>query len=325
MLSRRALGLPRWRAVTVTCALALVLPMIGSPSAGAAPGDGAPSPIGDGGIVPPSDYIDNGIPTDDDTEVDVGQVQDSACATLVGVPVSAADINALDLNRQPEGDGRYEYQLCARDAATAAAAARANPTLAAARAHCAVAANLCGVFVIWRPDIAQRPPYQQPDRQSYLNSFFELRPDLASSPGFSDDFGLIANFPTWFFNTVVTAIPRAIPDAGIFGGAVATAFHLRTTFRTNGDEICDVTGFQNVGTRWEEGRHRADAESPDCGYTYPNIGQYEVTGATTWLIIVFAPPFFVFVFPITLSRDFTVNVKESQILTGADARRTRVN
>ena len=311
MLSRRGQRAAWLRAVVLTSGVSLILPLTVTPPAVAAPDDTAPSVIGDGMGLP--DYIEGTVNTDPDTEITVGDERDGACQTLSGA-VSAADL-APYRDNPPSGEGAWEYQLCAEDAAAARAAVAVYPNLAAARQHCAEPASRCGVFVYWRSRIPQLPPAPDESREGYLESFFTLSPQIGSSPHRDSRLGLITNLPTWFWNRTQTRFPRVIPDLGLFGGATATAWHLETTWQTDGRQICD-----DVGTEWDAG-NPPQQESPDCGYVYRNIGEYEVEACSEWLIIAVVPPFFVVVFPITLCSDWTVPVKEAQVVTGGGPRR----
>jgi hypothetical protein len=327
MLNRLGSRSLRTRVVAAAGTLALTVSLVGAAEpAGAAPDDTGPSVIGDGSISDTSDYINATASTDLETDVNAGDEVDGACQTLPGT-VSPADIPERYRVNPPNGQGAWEYQLCAKDADAARAAVQAHPDVASARAYCGtedhpVATSMCGVFVYWRPKI--EPPANQPDesRENYFQSFFTLAPQLGSNPHSASRFGFITNLPTWFWNRTETRFPRVIPDLGLFGGVTATAFHLNTEFRTDGEEICSVGGFQLVGDEWDESQPPLK-ESNECGHTYLNGGTYEVRGCSEWLIIAFAPPFFFIVFPITLCHTWTVPVKEAQVLTGADARRAR--
>jgi hypothetical protein len=291
--------------------------------AAAAPPSG-PSPIGNGALVDTSDYIqaamDDGNP---DTELDVGDVRDNACQTIPGT-VAPGDIPQRYRDKPPAGDGHWEYQVCAESAAAAATIVQQHPNVASARAFCDIDGSKCAVFVYWRPDIPPNPPDPDEARLGYFKSFFTLSPDLGSSPHRDSDFGYITNLPTWFWNRIETRFPRALGDLGLFGGIAATAWHLNTTFETDGREACDVSGLRKVGTEWDAGQYAPNAKSPsNCGYTYTNIGTYNIHACSTWLIVAIGP-FFAIVFPITLCNNWNVPVKESQILTGGDATRARV-
>jgi hypothetical protein len=124
------------------------------------------------------------------------------------------------------------------------------------------------------------------------------------------------------WNITPTEFPKVIGDLGLFGGLVATAWHLNTRFETDGEKVCDVSGLKHVGKVWEPGKYPPDAES-SCGYTYKNIGTYNIHACTRWLIIAVGP-FFAIAFPLTLCNDTAVTVKESQIVTGGDAHRAPV-
>jgi hypothetical protein len=326
---RRSSGLAR-RVITSAVALALIAPLVaggGPANADEPPAD--TSPIGDGGISPPEEFIPVTSGDGGETELTVGGVRDDACQTLVGV-VAPSDIPERYRSNPPAGEGAWEYQVCAETAEAARTIRAAHPDFQSARRFCQSGAdelnvNKCAVFVFWRPKQPQSLP-RPPDegRDNYFQSFFTLSPQIGNSPHKDAPFGYVTNFPTWFWNRVETRFPRPLGDFGFFGGFAATAFHLETTFETDGHEVCDVGGFRLVGTEWRAGRHAPDQESPDCGYTYTNMGAYEVEACTTWLIIAVGP-FFAIVFPITLCNTWGVNVKESQILTGGDATRARVN
>jgi hypothetical protein len=324
MLSRRRTsGWPR-RAVTSVVALALIAPMLASagPAAAADP-PADTSPIGDGAVSPPPEFIPVTSGDGGETELTVGDVRGGACQTLVGA-VAPTDIPARYRTTPPAGQGAWEYQVCAATAGAAQAIRAAHPDVQSARQFCAHGQSTCAVFVYWRPRQQQPlPPPPDEGRQNYFESFFTLSPQIGSSPHRDSPRGYVANFPTWLWNRVETRFPRALGDFGFFGGFVVTAWHLNTSFETDGHEVCDIGGFSLVGTEWNAGRYRPDQESPDCGYTYTNIGAYTVHACSTWLIIAVGP-FFAIVFPITLCNTWGVNVKESQILTGGDATRARV-
>jgi hypothetical protein len=339
MLSRRRTsGLPR-RAMTSAVALALIVPMLATAGpAGADDPPGDTSPIGDGAISPPEEFIPITSGDQGNTTLTPGAARDDACVKLPGL-VAPGDIPAQYRTTPPKGDGSWEYQVCAETGAGARDVARDHPSVASARAYCEVdpdrppAADAvpCAVFVYWHPKERQPlPPPRDQDRKSYFNSFFTLSPELETSPDQIRNQGVVANFPTWMWSTTVTAIPRALGDFGFFGGFVVTAWHLNTEIDTDGHDlsksghrVCRVAGFHNVGTKYNAGKYPAGQKSPDCGWTYDNIGTYNVHACSTWLIIAVGP-FFAIVFPITLCNDWDVPVKESQILTGADATRARL-
>ncbi len=330
------------RTVTSALALLLITPLFAgvAPTALAdedppvdPPGDS--SPIGDGASSPLKDYIQGTIIDDGETELTVGNVSENACVKLAGT-VTPADIPERYRTNPPAGDGAWEFQVCAADAATARRVADNYPTVPAAKDHCkvdphdppAADATPCAVFVYWHPAVRQIPPLPDQSRQSYFRSFFQFSPRLGASPGLDANHGAIVNFPTWVWNTVDTTLPKVVTEFGLAGGLFATAWHLNTTLDTNDQKpsICRVAGLRWVGTDWEEVKNRVPPQqaSPDCGHTYTNIGTYNVHGCSQWLIIAVSP-FFVIVFPITVCSNTTVTVKESQILTGGDATRARVN
>jgi hypothetical protein len=326
MLSRRGLSSLRVRAGTATVALLLVTPLVAGAAPAAAGGSGT-SAIGDGASSNLRDYkaqaADIGDPPGQQTGDPVPVVEpptqpvDGACQTLTGVPVSPGDIPDQYKTTPPAGKGAWEYQVCAtssEDGETAAEAAqrivRDHPDLASAKAYCDPrAGHACAVYVYWRPEIQTTPPPNVKDVKGYFTSFFTLAPKLGTSPD-NDTVGLLVNFPSWFWNTTYTGpFPKVLPDP-IFGG-VATAWHLETVWETDGHQFCD-----NPGTKYTSNYPPGQA-SPDCGYTYLNIGVYNVHACSTWLIVV-ANLFFIIVFPITVCNNFNVRVKESQVLTGGD-------
>ncbi len=83
--------------------------------------------------------------TDPGIDVQAGEVQDDACQTVTGA-VSEADKGDYK-GRPPQGDGAWEYQLCAKDGPSARSDAAANPDAAGAKRFCAAPANGCAVFV----------------------------------------------------------------------------------------------------------------------------------------------------------------------------------
>jgi len=142
---------------------------------------------------------------------------------------------------------------------------------------------------------------------------------LQTSPSRNPQYGLVANFPTWFWDRTSSA-PKAIV-LPIFGGITGIAIHLGTTWRTDGRQICSTPG-----TVYDAGRYLPTAQSPDCGYIYRDqkrADDNDSTGCKTWLIIAYRPLFFLIVFPITLCRTWNVPVLESQIVTDGYPARAR--
>jgi hypothetical protein len=326
MLSRRGSSSLRVRAGTATVALMLITPLVTGPAPAAAAGSGT-SAIGDAarsnlrdynGLLAPGDIP--GQQTGDDPVVEPPtKPVDGACQTLTGVPVSPADIPEHDRTNPPAGQGAWEYQICASSAEEANRLVERYPDLASAKQYCnpQVAGRNCAVYVYWRPKIATKPPATVDDVKGYFRSFFILAPHMDSSPkGQDSNYGMIVNFPSWFWNTTYNGgIPKVLPDP-IFGG-VATAWHLETWWETEGGQFCD-----NPGTKYES-NVPPEQPSPTCGHTYHNIGVYNVHACSQWLIVV-ANAFFIIVFPITVCNNFDVTVKESQILTGGDVHRAPV-
>jgi hypothetical protein len=328
------------RALTSALALLLIAPLFAAVAPAtsafaddppADPGDG--SAIGGGATSPLEEYIQGSIVNKDGTELTVGKVSDNACVTLPG-EVSPADIPERYRTNPPAGKGKWEYQLCAGNSNDAHTVARDHSTVASANAYCTIDENdpppdanhiQCAVFAYWHPEINTPPPAPDESRDSYFESFFQFSPNLGTSPH-NGALGLIANFPTWYWNKVETRYPKAVGDLGLFGGLAATAWHLNTTLDTDdaAGRICSVSGLTKVGIEWETGKYDPAAESRECGHTYHNMGIYNVHGCSEWLIIAVGP-FFVIVFPITVCSDTTMTVKESQILTGGDATRARVH
>jgi hypothetical protein len=306
--------------------LAAALVALGAPAASADPvadppaGDPpATSPAGDAGALPIGDYIQAGVddPSQDAT-IDVGDADqvDALCALLPG-GVSISDIppDLRGANR-PKGDGKWRYELCGNTKADSQRIAAANPSVYAAKHVCAAGTEECGVFAIWIPKEKRPPTADDFGRQSYLSSFFDFAPNLGTSPDYrgGNGLGLVTDFPAWFWNTVVTTFPKAVGDLGLFGGLVATAWHLNTEFSTDGQQVCRVAGLRMVGTVYKKGKYDPASPSPSrCGHTFTNQGVYNIHGCSQWLIVAVGP-FFAIVFPITVCDDFTATVKDTQVL-----------
>ena len=302
----------------------MIGPLLGltSPAAAApgdtAPGDTAPSAPGDVGL-PRDDFIEAAGDIDENVDIDVQERAD-ACRT-VGGDVTPEDLAQVDRS-QITGDGRFEYQLCAQTAADAARIAAEQGTVENMKRFCsptAVPRNACTVFVYFRPEIEERPPIRIEEREDFFSGFFEFSPELRTSPPRNLPTGLVVNFPIWFWDDFPT-FPKPI-HVPFFGGITGVAFHLETTWETDGRRVCD-----KPGTIYRPDRHRPDQPSPDCGYVYDTIGTYEVHGEKTWLVIaqlggLFPVPI---VFVVTFTQDFTVPVKEAQVLTGGGPRRAPV-
>jgi hypothetical protein len=323
----------RWIATLATTTVLIAGSVVGQAGpVAAAPPDGGPSAIARGGVSPLAEFTDTTLPSPQDTDIDPGQMQINPCARLAGT-VTPEDIDrALGGSPPPKGDGHWEYALCGQDEASSRFLAQRHPTVADAKAFCQTdeeTANLhkCVVVAQWKSNVPPAPPVAKNDRQSYIESYLQFAPDLGSSPAQDADHAAIANLPTWFWNTVETRFPKVVSNLAIIGDfAFATAWHLNTTFRTDGDKACDISGLTKVGTEWDAGRYKPDQESPsNCGHTYRNIGTYDVRGCSRWLIIAYIPPFFVIVFPITLCRTQTVRVKESQVVTSGGGPQGRVS
>jgi hypothetical protein len=321
VLIRRSRGSRRGRAF-VGIGLAAALLALGAPAASADPPadqqdpPASTSPVGDAGDLPIGDYIQAGVndPSQDAT-VDVGVVSevDAVCAALPGA-VAASDIPEDLRANPPKGEGKWVYEVCGDTKADSDRIARAQRTVFNAKRYCATGLTECGVFATWVPTVTQPPTARDFHRQSYLSSFFDFAPNLGSSPDFNADRGIVANFPAWFWNTVVTTFPKVIGDLGFFGGLVATAWHLNTEFTTDGVRACRVAGLRMVGTVWKPGMPDPARESPSrCGHTYTNQGVYNVHGCSEWLIVAVGP-FFAIVFPITVCDDFAITVKDTQVL-----------
>jgi hypothetical protein len=320
--ARRSRSLPR-HAATVVAAVAIVGASLSPVSpAAAAPPVASQSAIGAGMISDPVDYQRLALPADGDGDgefeiEDPIRLGDDVCRQLAG-EVSQADIDeALKGEPAPTEPGVWQYEVCAEDAASARDIAARYPTAAAARQHCEPeeGADICGVYIRWRPEIPPISPVDPGTPQDWLHSLLDFEPILKTSPQFDRDHGVIANLPTWFWNTVKTNFPKAAPGAG-------NAWHLWTTFRVNGLQVCRVAGLHMVGTPYHPDQDAPDKPSPsNCGYTFPNQGRYVVRGCTRWLFILGGGIFPPVVFAATFCTDDIVPVKESQILTGGDARR----
>jgi hypothetical protein len=333
VLNRRGLRSLWARAGAAGVVVVLMGPMLaGAPPAGAAPANPdeptAPSGLGDGGLSPVEEFITVAKGKDGgDTELSVGKARD-ACRTLPGV-VAPTDIPTRYQDNPPPGEGGWVYQVCAETGDAVDDVLKVHPDLESATAFCKLDASRCAVFVFWQPKIKQPLPEPDESRKGYFEGFFTLSPQLGSSPHRDRNtarggFGYIVNFPTWFWNTTPTEFPKVLGDLGLFGGIAATAWHIETTFDTDGVQACDVDGLHKVGTEWEDGKYPPGIESPSrCGHIYRNIGTYNIHACTTWLIIAVGP-FFAVVFPITLCNNWDVPVKESQVLTGGDPRRAPV-
>jgi hypothetical protein len=320
------------RAGVIGLVAAIAVTLAGAPVGLALPADAEPpetseSAIGAGGASDLEEYRRSLLPADGDGdgEVEIEEpviLGDNVCQPLTGV-VSQADIDeALRGDPAPIDPGVWQYEVCAEDAARARAIAARYPTAAAAKQYCGPpydGADICGVYVRWRSEITSPPPADPGDRQDYLDSLFDFAPNLKTSPALDEQHGVIANLPTWFWNTVLTELPKAVPGAG-------NAWHLWTTFRVNDLQVCRVAGLHKVGTRYVAGQDAPDKPSPsNCGYTFPNQGRYVVRGCSRWLFIIgggLLPPL---IFAETFCSDDLVPVKEAQVLTGGDAHRRRVN
>jgi hypothetical protein len=304
--------------VAAAAAVVITMPLVGFATPVAADGGSSGSAIGDGALSSPANYVDATMDTDPGIDVQAGEVQDDACQTVTGA-VSEADKGDYK-GRPPQGDGAWEYQLCAKDGPSARSDAAANPDVASAKRFCAAPANDCAVFVYWRPNQQPKSDAQIKGRLGYFDSFFRFAPDLQTSPSRNPQYGLVVNFPAWFWDRTNSA-PKAIV-LPIFGGITGVAIHLGTTWRTDGRQICSTPG-----TVYDPGRYPPTAQSPDCGYIYRDqkrADDNDITGCKTWLIIAYRPLFFLIVFPITLCRTWNVPVLESQIVTGGYPARARV-
>jgi len=334
MLSHRIPLRRRTRALAVAGGLLLAVPLIGvSTPAGAAPGDKAPidtapaapgdtapSAAGDVGL-PRDEFLENAAGFDENIGVDV-EGRPDACRQVGGDVTLADALDFVDQHGRPRVKGRFEYQLCAGSAAEAARIAAEQGTVENMKRFCspdAVPRNACTVFVHFRPAIEQRPPINVDEREDFFEGFLEFAPELRTSPSRDLPTGLIVNFPIWFWDDFPT-FPKPI-FLPFFGGITGLAFHLETTWDTDGERICD-----DPGTIYRPGRHRPDQESPDCGHVYDTIGTYEVHGEKDWLIIAQLGDLFPIpiVFELTFTQDFTVPVKEVQVLGGGDPRRAPV-
>jgi hypothetical protein len=324
---------PRTLASTLTALLIASLLAAVTPATSAVADDPPPDPggsaIGGGATSPLEEYIEGSIVNNGDSELTVGNVSDNVCVTLPEV-VAPADIPERYRIDPPTGKGKWEYQICSNTAANAQLVASRTGTVARAKSYCATETTTprprpipCAVFAYWHPEVNTPPPAPSQSRESYFESFFRFSPLVGTSPP-NDNQGLIANFPTWFWNRVETRYPKAVGDLGLFGGLAATAWHLETTLETDGGPVCDVSGLRKVGTEWNAGQYPPEAESPSrCGHTYKRMGIYNIHGCSRWLIIAVGP-FFAIVFPITVCSNTPMTVKESQILTGGGARRAPV-
>jgi hypothetical protein len=306
--------------------MAAALVALSAPAASADPaadppagGPPAGSPAGDAGDLPIGDYIQAGVndPSQDAT-IDVGAADqvDALCALLPG-GVSISDIppDLRGANR-PKGKGKWRYEVCGNTKADSQQIAAEHPNVAGAKRFCATGTTECGVFAIWIPEEKRAPTAADFSRQSYLSSFFDFAPNLGTSPDYrgGNGLGLVTGFPAWFWNTVVTTFPKAVGDLGLFGGLVATAWHLNTEFTTDGQQVCRVAGLRMVGTVYKKGKYDPASASPSrCGHTYTNQGVYNIHGCSQWLIVAIGP-FFAIVFPITVCDDFPATVKDTQVL-----------
>jgi hypothetical protein len=307
--------------VVVTLAAGLLSP---APPVGAAPPETSGSAIGTGMV---SDFVDYRVAAylpaaENDAAGDV-EIEDidiagsGACQPLQGT-VSQADIDeSLQGEPPPTGEGAWQYEVCAADEATANRVAAAYPQVGAARQYCGPpyqGEDICGVFIRWVPAVPGPVPPASPDgQQAYLESLFDFAPVLETSPGRDPQHGLIAFLPAWFWNTVETRFPKAVP-----GGQ---AWHLRTTFDTDNRQACRVSGLHKVGTVYNSADPQPERPSPtNCGHTYTNQGLYEVRGCTRWLFIISALLFPV-VFTATFCDSDTLTVKEVQVVSGGGPRR----
>jgi hypothetical protein len=316
--------------------------------AAAAPTDGGSGAITDAAVSPLNEFMSTTLFNDQNNppDITVDPIKfDTSCVTLDGTVTPEDIATALDGRPQPEGKGKWVYVLCAQtkklaqDAVTAIQE-QGGDLIANAKAYCPTGKdekgndragpNQCVLVAEWDGEQKPAPPAVNDDRDSYLKSFLKFAPDLGSSPVQDADHAAIANLPTWFWNKVETRFPKAVTNFALIGDfAFATAWHLNTTFTTNDNpsEACDVSGLQKVGIEWNRS-YPPGAESqsdPKCGHTYHNIGTYNVHGCTQWLIIAFIPPFFVVAFPITVCDDFTVRVREAQVVTSNEGPRGRVS
>ena len=318
MLSHRRCWPERRNGLSWVVAAVLAAVVVESATPATAGPPAAGSAIGDGAVSSAPAYIGATTSTDPSVDVKAGRVQEDACQVVAGV-VSEVDKSEYK-GTPPEGEGAWEYQLCARDAATAGRYVAANPDVGSAKRFCAVAANACAVFVYWRPRQAQKPNAGIRGRLGYFDSYFDFTADLETSPSRAEQYGLVVNFPTWFWDRN-SNLPKAI-YLPVFGGITGVAIHLRTTWRTDGRQICS-----KPGTVYNPNRYPPAAQSPDCGYIYRNqkrAQNNEIRGCKTWLIIGYRPPFFLVVFPLTLCQTWNVPVLESQVVIGGDPRRARV-
>lgn len=324
MLTTRRPGF-RLRLLPAVLALALIGQVVPglTPSALAAPADEPTdtTPIGDGGSGGVGDYINVGLQDPSgNTEVTVDATNMDPCVGYAGL-VDPRDIPP-ELH-QPSGAGHWVYRLCAKDAATARHYASRYPTLGAAKANCTHdkdrpevnADNLCALVVTWKPDEERRPRLDE-GRGGYFSKFLTLAPDLSTQPIRGPNDGLIVNFPSWFWLNNTTTFPFIVPDFGLFGGGVATAWHLNSHIDADGGTRCNVSGLRKVGTDYNDWHGPPEAPSPSrCGYTFPRQGIYNIHSCSQWLIVV-AFTFFVVAFPITFCNNDNATVKEAQVVVG---------
>lgn len=322
MLSRRG-SHSRWaRGVAAAGGLLLVLSLFAvATPASAAPGDTDGSVIGGTGESR-DDYFDHTNDVDPDVDIDAEPEEVDACVK-VGGAVTLADLAQYD-GPAPQGEGVWEYRLCGEDGDAARAIAREHPDVPSLKQYCAVRENVlprakCTVFIHWKPELPERRAVDPGGRRDFFDGYLRFTTDLRTSPAHDLPNGLIVNFPIWYWDQN-NNFPKPI-FLPVFGGITGIAFHLETTWETDGERICSSSG-----TIYRPGQHAPEQRSPTCHHSYPTMGNHQVRGCKQWLIIaqlggLFPVPI---VFPLTLCRNVTVPVKESQIVTGGDPRRAPV-
>lgn len=305
--------------LTVVLSALVAVASLAIPAA-AAPGDTGPpaeppgSAIGDGAISDTGDYIAASNP-DPTVDITSSGIRQNACQQVAGV-VTAQERAEYQGGVDPNVQGRWEYRLCAADEATARRYASAHPDAGSARQFCASQANACAVLPYWQPNNPPPDNVEIRGRVGFFSGYLRFTPSLGTAPPFDAGHGVITNFPTWVWDRIGNPVqPIALP---IFRGVTGIAIRLRNTWRTDGRQFC-----AKLGTVYDPARHRPADPSPDCGYTYRNQGRYEIRGCKTWLVIVYRPPWFIIVFPMTLCRSFTVPVLETQVLLGEREARVR--
>jgi hypothetical protein len=317
----------RWRPLVATLAVVMLAPMVvATPASADEPGT---TPGGTGSAGGIDDYLGGAFQDPDgNTEATVGAVTTTPCVSFPDL-VNPADIPAVYRANPPQGEGRWEYQVCAKTKALAQDVVNTEGSLAAVRQYCFHDKDQpelnknheCAFFVSWHPKINAVPDFHNQGRGDYFRDFLTLSPQFSSQPKPGPEFGSIANFPSWFWLDNVTTFPFVVPDFGLFGGGVATAWHLESNMDTNNEHACRETGLRKVGADWKAGTANPEQPSPKkCGYTYPHQGIYNVHSCSQWLIVV-VTALFAFAFPITFCNDDQMTVKESQIVTGGDPRR----